>query len=119
MIWLIGLAGMAGTLARFYVGKRMQALTGNRFPWGTWLINLTGSYVLGLLFGLHAEHRIPEWAWLAFGIGFCGAYTTFSTFGYETLQLLTNRQPGRAVFYVLGSVVPGVLLAWLGLETVG
>ncbi|TYP74876.1 fluoride efflux transporter CrcB [Paenibacillus methanolicus] len=115
MIWLIGLGGVAGTLARFYGGKWMNARTGSSFPWGTWAINISGSLLLGILFGLHEAGRLSEGVWLTLGTGFCGAYTTFSTFGHETVQLVSNGQTRRAALYVLSSVVLGLASAGLGL----
>ncbi|MFB9326523.1 fluoride efflux transporter CrcB [Paenibacillus aurantiacus] len=115
MIWLIGLSGVAGTLTRFYAGKWINSRMSSSFPWGTWAINLSGSLLLGILFGLHDAGRLAEGVWLAVGTGFCGAYTTFSTFGYETVQLVTGGQPGRAALYVVTSVVLGLAAAGLGL----
>lgn len=115
MIWLIGLGGVAGTLARFYAGKWINARMRSSFPWGTWAINLSGSLLLGMLFGLHDDGRLAEDAWLILGTGFCGAYTTFSTFGFETVQLVAGGQKGRAAAYVLSSVLLGLAAAGLGL----
>lgn len=114
MIGIIGFGGILGTLLRFYLGKWVLTKTGTNFPFGTWLINISGSFILGVLSALHNTNHIPDWFWLMFGIGFCGAYTTFSTFGYETTQLIENGHKAYAVAYVLSSVVLGLLFAWLG-----
>jgi len=115
MIWLLSLGGIIGTLSRYYLGKWCSARTGSSFPWGTWIINITGSFVLGVLFSLHSADKLPDWAWLTFGVGFCGGYTTFSTFGYETSQLIEKKKGLAAIAYVSSTVLVGVCLAWAGI----
>lgn len=115
LIGIIGLGGILGTLARFYLGKWILSKTGIQFPWGTLTINLTGSFILGILFYWHIQDLIPLWVWSMLGIGFCGAYTTFSTFGYETSQLLGKKKLLRAIMYTITSVSLGLLCAWLGI----
>jgi CrcB protein len=115
-IWLVGSGGIIGTLFRVYLGKWIAARTGTAFPWGTWMINLSGSFILGILSAMNQRESIPAWVWLLGGIGFCGAYTTFSTFGYETYQLLERGQWSRAAAYVVSSVFFGLLLAWYGMR---
>ncbi|MGG6313848.1 fluoride efflux transporter CrcB [Paenibacillus macerans] len=122
MIAIVGLGGVLGTLLRYYLGQWISsrtAKTGTRFPWGTWIINLTGSLLLGALTALHAEQAISEWSWLLLGTGFCGAYTTFSTFGYETVTLIGNGHKRQAAVYVLSSASLGLLCAWLGMRIIG
>ncbi|MDU4695532.1 MAG: fluoride efflux transporter CrcB [Paenibacillus sp.] len=117
MIGIVGLGGVIGTLLRYYLGQWVSsraALSGTRFPWGTWIINLSGSLLLGVLSGLHARGSLPDWTWLMLGTGFCGAYTTFSTFGYETVTLIGKGHKVQAILYVLTSALLGVAFAWLG-----
>jgi len=116
MIWLIGLGGVVGTLARFYLGRWIASRLQPGFPWGTWVINVTGSFILGVLFSLHASQNISDSLWLIGGTGFCGAYTTFSTFGYETSQLVQKGEHVQAAVYVGLSVVCGLLSAFIGKE---
>jgi CrcB protein len=113
--WLVGLGGVAGTLVRYYAGKWITAKAGTRFPWGTWVINLSGSFVLGILFALYRRELLSEYLWWMLGVGFCGAYTTFSTFGYETQQLIAKKHVNLAVIYMLSSISLGLLLAWCGM----
>ena len=87
------------------------------FPWGTFFIHKTGSFVLAIAVVLIRE-RMPlerqKWLLLV-GTGFCGGYTTFSTFSVETLELaFVRKQPWLALGYALGSVAAGFLSAWLG-----
>jgi CrcB protein len=85
------------------------------FPWWTWVINLTGSLLLGIIVALHNREFLSDEAWLMLGVGFCGAYTTFSTFGYEMQQLVEKKHVIAAATYMLSSISLGVLLAWSGI----
>ncbi len=114
MILLVGVGGMLGAVIRFLLGKWIAHKLAGRFPFGTWIINLSGSFVLGILSVFYADYVMPEWVWLFCGIGFLGAYTTFSTFGYETIQLLQQKDRKKAGVYVATSVILGVIFALLG-----
>jgi len=112
---LIALGGALGALARFFVGTWVQArLPHSTFPWGTFVINATGSFILGLVATLLSERFLHHPNWRPFvTIGFVGAYTTFSTFEYETAQLGSSWQ---AMGNLLGSVVVGYACVWLGIR---
>jgi len=114
MILWIGLAGVLGAVLRFSLGKWVSGLLGTAFPWGTWIINISGSLLLGLLYGGHQSAMISDAIWVIWGTGFCGAYTTFSTFGYETLGLMGRQRYASAALYVVSSVVVGVLASLAG-----
>jgi fluoride exporter len=117
MIWLIGLGGSLGAAARFILGKMINNSVHHRvpfFPLGTWVINSTGSFLLGVLANLHLSNQISEGIWFFGGIGFCGAYTTFSTFGYETITLLQDNKIKVAILYITTSVILGVVSAAIG-----
>lgn len=116
MILLIGIAGSLGAGLRYALGSYINRI-GEKlspFPIGTWALNISGSFLLGFIYRLYQSNSIHEMIWLIFGIGFCGAYTTFSTFGTETMSLLVTRRFYLASFYVLSSVFIGILGAWLG-----
>ena len=110
----VGIGGIFGAILRFQLGKWITSKTTYKFPLATWIINISGSFVLGLLAVLHLGKGMPDWLWLLGGTGFLGAYTTFSTFGYETIQMLQKRETKQAVFYVTTSVLLGILFAWIG-----
>ncbi|WP_369251002.1 CrcB family protein [Streptomyces sp. R41] len=85
------------------------------FPRGTWLINITGSYVLELLVSLGARHGLPEQIDPIAGVGFCGSCTTFSTFSYELVRLCEQRQVGTSLLYGGSSLATGSPSAAAGL----
>lgn len=112
----IAVAGALGALARYGIGGLILTRTGRSFPWETFVVNMSGSFVLGFLFTVMAE-QLTTAAWLraAVTIGFVGAYTTFSTLEYETYRLMENGALGLAAANVLGSVVAGLLAVYLGI----
>lgn len=112
LVWLGFVAACSlGTVARYLVDGYIRDRTAGRFSWGIWAINTSGSFVLGLLVG-SGLGAVPL---LIGGTGFCGAYTTFSTFAYETVVLAERRQPVAAVVNVLGSIAGGLGAAALGI----
>lgn len=115
MIWLIGIGGSLGAAGRYLLGNFInKKKKPGHFPLGTWVINITGSFLLGILYNLHLKNEISDWVWLFVGIGFCGAFTTFSTFGYETITLLQSKKNFLAGIYVLTSVIVSILTAAVG-----
>ncbi len=114
MIWLIGLGGTLGAAARYLLSNFINKKKPIQFSWGTWLINISGSFLLGLLASLHQSNEINDWFWMFAGVGFCGSYTTFSTFGYETLTLLLQHKRLIAGLYVFTSVIVSIITAAIG-----
>jgi len=119
---LLAVGGGAGANARYWFGKLVTHLQGDiEFPFATLIINVSGSMILGLVAGSFLNHPNPlhrHW-YLLLGTGFCGGYTTFSTFSYETFKLMQDGKLGLAVLYSLGSVVAGLIGVWLALKLVG
>lgn len=115
---LVGLGAAVGAPTRYLVDRAVRARVTARYPLGTLLINLSGSLVLGGLLGLASGHGVSDAVLAALGTGWCGAYTTYSTFGYETIQLAHDGYGRRAAGYVLVSILGGLALAALG-YTVG
>lgn len=107
--------GAVGAISRYL----LDALVGSRFPgtmpWGTFAINMTGSFLLGFLSGLVLFQGAPDELKSILGTGFCGAYTTFSTFSFEGVRLIEERSYPAALAHLLGSLVVGVVAAGLGL----
>ena len=107
----VAAAGAAGALARYWIGVAVGV---RAFPWATLGINVTGSYVLGLVLTVGTERGWPEDVTVPLAVGFLGAYTTFSTFSYETQLLLRTDRAATAALYVAASVAGGVLAAAAG-----
>jgi CrcB protein len=110
------LAGCAGACARYLVDGIVLDHTSGELPRGTFVINVSGSLLLGFLTGLVLYHAFPATPKTLLGTGFCGAYTTFSTFAYETIRLAEEGETGRAVLTVVASLVVPALAAALGLS---
>ncbi|MFC4608578.1 fluoride efflux transporter CrcB [Streptomyces maoxianensis] len=111
----VGVAAALGAVARYVLNQYVQYRSPSTFPRGIWLINITGSFVLGLLVGLGARHGLPEQVLTVGGVGFCGAYTTFSTFSYDLVRLCKERRVGKSVLYGASSLTAGLLTAAAGL----
>lgn len=120
MIYLyLAAGGVLGTLARYGIGKWAGAEAGHHFPWHTFAINLIGSLVLG--FAMRASETValsPETRGFV-TVGFCGAFTTFSTFSWETVVMIQHGQWGRAAAYALGSVAAGIACVMVGMWMAG
>lgn len=114
-ITLIGLAGAAGTLLRYFAGAFVQSISGSAFPWGTLAVNMAGCFLFGLLWSLGGKHfSIPPEIKMIILTGFVGAFTTFSTFAFDTQGLY--RVSG---IFVAGANVAVQVLAGVGLVCVG
>jgi CrcB protein len=110
----VSLGGAAGAVSRYLTTGWVQDLTGTFFPWGTLTVNVCGSLALGfVLVWLQSTVSSPELRELI-AIGFLGSFTTFSTFSYEALALVRDREWWQAGGYTLGSVVLGLLAVALG-----
>ncbi|HEY4707465.1 MAG TPA: fluoride efflux transporter CrcB [Thermodesulfobacteriota bacterium] len=113
---LIALAGAAGTLARYFLGGLVQRLYGGAFPWGTFAVNISGTFLFGFVWSL-AEERlvISGEARAVVLVGFMGAFTTFSTFMFETGELLRDSQFALAFGNIALQNVVGIIFLILGL----
>ena len=115
-IFLISAGAILGANARYWLGDWAARRWGSGFPYGTLLINLSGSFILGLFMTLALNRWMLDTRWrLLIAVGFLGAYTTFSTYTYESITLLLNGQWGSGLFNLLGSAVLGVLAVGLGI----
>jgi CrcB protein len=116
MVWFVALGSALGGATRFLLGTFLQQRAGTTFPIGTLLINISGSFLLGFLlrYALATTAISPEVRGLL-TTGFCGGYTTFSTFTYDTLALVEEGEVARAAAYVGLSVVIALLGAYLGI----
>lgn len=111
----VAAGGVLGAVARYWAGGLIAARWPTAFPLGTLVINVSGSFLLGFLTSAGAEQGLIPQPWrLAFGAGFLGAYTTFSTWQVETLRLLQAGSVWLALWNVAVSIVLGLLAAWAG-----
>ncbi len=115
IILLVGFGGFAGSVSRYLASSSVQKLFLLSFPFGTLFVNVVGSLIIGFLFGLGERGNIlsPE-ARLFFATGFCGGFTTFSTFSLESLSLLRDGQWLFFSLYAVGSVLLGLLFVFMG-----
>lgn len=117
---LIGLFGALGALSRYGISLGVHRLTGDSFPAGTFVVNILGCFLLGLLAGLatakpEASHALPPGVREALAIGFLGALTTFSTFSLDTIKCVQREAYAVAVLNVALSVAVGLAAVCLGL----
>jgi CrcB protein len=119
--YLVVLAGAGlGGLARYALGTWIMAKSGVRFPLGTFVINISGSFLVGLLMTLLIERWQLHTNWRLFlVVGVLGGYTTFSSFEYETLQTVRDGERWMGLLYVTGSVLLGYVAVWLGAALAG
>jgi fluoride exporter len=112
---VVAAGGIVGAPSRYLLDQFVTGRTSSGLPWGTMAINLSGSLLLGFLTGLTLAGHLPPTAKALLGTGFCGAYTTFSTFTFETVRLMENGRFLSAAGNVLVSVAVGLGAAAAGL----
>ena len=114
ILW-IGIAGFLGANARYLLSVWCAERFGPSFPYGTLIINVSGSFVLGMIVGAADVRSVSPLFRLAMGVGFLGAYTTFSTFTVETVRMVEAGSFLLALLNVVGSVAIGLTAAILGI----
>lgn len=114
-ILAVALGGALGAVCRYLLGNAVSKAVGSALPWGTFFINLSGCFAMGLLMTLIVERELLPAAWRLFlCVGLLGGFTTFSSFGYEALMLLLEGNIAAAAGYAGGSVILGMLAAGAG-----
>ena len=114
-IFSIALGGALGAVSRYCLGNFVSRIIGSSLPYGTFVINILGCFCMGFLMTLIIERNILPAAWRLFlCVGFLGGFTTFSSFGYETLMLLQEGRYLAVLGYAGGSIVLGLVAAALG-----
>jgi CrcB protein len=115
-LW-VAVGGALGSVARYWLATFVAGLTGPYFPWGTLLINVVGSFVIGWFgawTGSSGSVAVPTDIRVFVMVGICGGFTTFSAFSLQTLELMYAGEALRAGCYILGSVVLCLLAVWAG-----
>jgi len=111
----IAAGGVIGALLRYAVTGAVFKLIPGAFPWGTLLVNISGCFAIGVVWHLFEGLYITPGMRLFLMVGFLGAYTTFSSFGLETINLLREGEIGYALFYVIASNVVGIAAVYAGI----
>ncbi|MFY9913976.1 MAG: fluoride efflux transporter CrcB [Nocardioidaceae bacterium] len=114
VLW-VALGSAFGAPARYVLDRLIQTRHERIFPWGTWVINVSGSFGLGLVTALAEHHALGSWVVPAVGVGFLGGYTTFSTFSWETLRLVEEGAVAAAVLNVTTTLAMTLAAAAAGL----
>jgi len=115
---IIGFGGFIGSVARYLTVKLIDDKVNSLFPYGTLMVNIVGSFLLGLIYMLALRKAgLTENGRLFLGVGFCGGFTTFSAFALENFNLLQQKFPGTSILYITISVVAGVLALAAGIWT--
>lgn len=115
-LFIIGAGGFLGSISRYGITLLTTKLWGSGFPWGTISVNIIGSFLIGIVYGM-AVHN--DWLSadlrLFLAIGFCGSFTTFSTFSYDIIQLLNTGHFIYTTLYIAGSILAGILAVYAGI----
>jgi fluoride exporter len=114
---LVALGAAVGAPLRYLVDRAVQGRHDSLLPWGTFTVNVIGSLILGILTG--AAGAVPGAAMQLLGTGLCGALTTYSTFGFETIRLIEDRALFYAVVNVVAGIVAGLGAAFVGISVAG
>ncbi|MBS4217640.1 fluoride efflux transporter CrcB [Bacillus sp. FJAT-49711] len=111
----VGIGGIIGSLLRFFINSIHFGFSEHLLPFDTLFVNLIGSYLLGLLTGLHSRFpKIPSYIQISIGTGLIGSFTTFSTFSTEIVQLMIDQHYLQVIIYFLVSFIGGLVLAFAG-----
>lgn len=114
-ILLVGCGSCLGGVSRYLVGRAAQAVFNSVFPWGTFLVNILGCLIIGLVYGfLDKGGSMTDGMRLFLTVGFCGGFTTFSTFMHENYLLFNAPEHFTVILYAIASIIAGFLMVYLG-----
>jgi len=115
-ILIVGTGGFIGSVMRYLVQVFVEKGLTSTFPWGTFIANMAGSFIIGIVFGLADKGNIlnPEWR-MFLAVGICGGFTTFSSFAYNNLNMLKEHSYAQLLFNIGGSLILGILAVYLGI----
>lgn len=118
ILFTIGVGSFIGGVLRYLFSSLMQTRVDTSFPWGTMIVNLTGCFLIGLCYGLAEKNNLSSEMVMFLTTGLLGGFTTFSAFSNETISMFRDGQMFSALIYVAISVVVGLSLTFLGLQSV-
>jgi len=112
---MIGSGGFLGSISRYLISRYFQNIFLSAFPWGTFIVNITGCLLIGILYGIFSRsgYLSPEWR-LFLTVGFCGGFTTFSTFANENFLLMKEGDFYYFLFYTSLSIILGIAAVYIG-----
>jgi fluoride exporter len=117
VVLAVGIGGGLGAVSRYSLDRLIEHRVDSVFPWATFAINISGCFAVGFLIAAVVDrHRAPQWLKVGLTIGFCGGYTTFSTFAQESLDLIEARDIAIALASIGASVLLGVLAVLAGIK---
>lgn len=119
MILLVGAGGAVGSVARFLSQQMIARYYPSSFPWGTLIVNIVGCFIIGIVYAFGEKGNLlsPEMR-LLLATGFCGGFTTFSTFAYENISLMREGELLYTFLYIAASIIVGFLAAYIGVLVV-
>ncbi|HKK47433.1 MAG TPA: fluoride efflux transporter CrcB [Balneolaceae bacterium] len=115
---LVGSGGFLGSSLRYLLSRYIESNWLSSFPYGTFGVNVLGCLIIGLIYGLSIKNLASGEVRLLLATGFCGGFTTFSSFSYEFLSLMQDGQHWYAFLYCFGSLLAGLLAVWIGLTLI-
>jgi len=115
---LVGIGGFAGSVLRYLISYYVNINWSTHFPFGTLLVNLAGSLFIGMIIAAALQNDMSQQMRLLLATGFCGGFTTFSSFSYEFFSLLQHGHTGYAFLYAGASLVLGLLFVWTGMMVI-
>ncbi|HEX6982485.1 MAG TPA: fluoride efflux transporter CrcB [Balneolaceae bacterium] len=115
-ILLVGIGGFLGSIFRYLISYYLEFNQSSLFPFGTLTVNLAGSFLIGIIISAALADDLSQNTRLFLATGFCGGFTTFSSFSFEFFSLLQNGYTGYAFLYLTASLVLGLFFVWLGFK---
>lgn len=113
---IVGTGGFIGSVMRYLVQVLVEKASDTNFPWGTFIANIAGSFIIGIVFALAQKGNLLSAEWRLFlAVGICGGFTTFSSFAYNNLTMLKEQAYGQFIWNVGGSLFFGLLAVYLGM----